>query len=322
MGGKMAAISTNSTKTRTQWTSLRKNIRNRWQLLAFIALPILYLIIFKYIPMLGVQIAFKKFSITGGIWNSPWAGLYQFEKFFNSYQFARVLPNTVRIAFYTLVAGFPVPILLALSLNVMTSTKYRKTIQTVIYMPHFISIVVLVGMIFQIINPRIGIYGLLMKFISGNEPTDLLAKASVFPHLYVWTGIWQNMGWNTIIYTAALSAVSMELHEAAQIDGASRFKRVLYVDFPTILPTAVILLILSSGSIMSVGFEKVYLMQNALNLSASEVISTYVYKVGLGQGSSDFSYATAIGLFNSIVNMTMLIFVNALARRLSSSSLW
>lgn len=302
--------------------SLSKDIRLHWQLLLFMALPIAYLIIFKYIPMIGAQIAFRKFTPSGGIFNSEWVGFYQFKKFFESYQFERVLINTVRISLYSLIAGFPIPIILALCLNAMRSVRFCKTVQFIIYIPHFISTVVLVGMLLQLFNSRIGIYGILAEALTGSQPGDLFAKSSSFIHLYVWSGVWQNMGWNTIIYTAALSNVNTELHEAAQIDGASRFSRVIHIDFPTILPTAVIMLILSSGNIMTVGFEKVYLMQNKLNLSTSEVISTYVYKVGLTQGSSDYSYASAIGLFNSLVNMLLLVLVNASARKFSDSSLW
>ena len=299
-----------------------KNIRMHWQLLLFIALPITYLIIFKYIPMVGVQIAFRKFTPTGGIFHSEWVGFYQLKKFFESYQFERVLTNTIYLSFYSLIVGFPIPIILALCLNAMQSARLRKTVQFIIYIPHFISTVVLVGMILQLFNNSIGIYGILMTAITGSQPGDLFAKSSTFIHMYVWSGIWQSMGWSTIIYTAALSNVNLELHDAAQIDGASRFKQVIHIDFPTILPIAVTLLILSSGNIMSIGFEKVYLMQNQLNLSASEVISTYVYKVGLTQGSSDYSYASAIGLFNSLVNMMLLVIVNAFSRKFSDSSLW
>jgi len=312
---------TNRTE-KTRWQSFVMSVRQHWQLLAFIALPITYLVIFKYIPMVGAQIAFRKFEPAGGIWGSEWVGFYQFAKFFDSYQFERVLTNTIGLSFYSLLASFPIPVILALCLNAMRIAKYRKTIQTVIYLPHFISVVVLVGMILQLFNVRIGAYGVLMTAITGSQPNDILANAQTFPNLYVWSGIWQNMGWGTIIYTAALSSVDMELHEAAQIDGATRFQRVLHVDFPTILPTAVIMLILSAGNIMSIGFEKTWLMQNQLNLSTSEVISTYVYKVGLTQGSSDYSFATAIGLFNSFVNMTMLVLVNGVARKFSSTSLW
>ena len=302
--------------------SLGSRMVRHYQLLLFLLVPIVWLVVFKYIPMVGAQIAFRKYNAMGGIWGSEWVGLHQFRKFFSSYQFARVLPNTIKISLYNILASFPVPIILALCLNAMRSTKYRKTIQTVIYMPHFISVVVMVGMLMALLNTRIGLYGVLAQALTGSMPPDIFANASAFPHLYVWSGIWKSMGWSTIIYTAALSSVDMELHEAAQIDGASRFSRVIHVDLPVILPTAIIMLILNSGSIMSVGFERIYLMQNQLNLSTSEVISTYVYKVGLTSGMSDFSYSTAIGMFNSIVNMLILTLVNFVAGRVSSTSLW
>ena len=301
---------------------LRYRFAKHPQLLLFMLIPIVWLILFKYVPMVGAQIAFRRYSIKGGLWGSDWVGLDNFVKFFTSYQFARVLPNTIKLSIYALIAGFPIPIILALSLNAVRSARYRKLVQTVIYLPHFISVVVLVGMIMAIFNPRIGLYGIFGEKLTGQYPIDLFAKANSFPHMYVWSGVWQNMGWSTIIYTAALSSVDMELHEAAQIDGASRFARVIHIDLWVILPTATIMLILSSGSIMSVGFEKVYLMQNKLNLSTSEVISTYVYKVGMTAGNSDYSYSTAIGMFNSLVNMLMLCLVNFIAGRLSATSLW
>ena len=308
-------------KSRTLLKYRKKIFKNR-QLFVFMALPLVYLIIFKYIPMVGVQIAFKKFTIAGGIWNSEWVGFYQFIKFFKSYQFERVIVNTVLLSFYTLMVGFPIPIILALLLNAMNKKMYRKFVQSVIYVPHFVSTVVIVGMIIQILNPRIGLYGIISTAITGAQSSDILAKSSAFPHVYVWTGVWQSMGWSTIIYTAALASVNQELHEAAQIDGASRFKRVIHIDFAVILPISVMMLILNSGQIMNIGFEKIYLMQNNLNLSRSEVISTYVYKIGLGQGSSDFSYATAIGLFNSVINMFVLILVNFLSKKITQTSLW
>ena len=301
---------------------LKKQLRQCWQLYLFLLIPVVYILLFHYVPMFGVQIAFRKFSFTGGIWNSPWVGMANFQKFFQSYQFRRVLPNTLRISIYSLVAGFPFPIILALGLNAMRNQGYKKAIQTITYIPHFISTVVLVGMIFRVFNPRIGLYGIFGTLLTGEQPRDILGMAIAFPHMYVWSGIWQNMGWGTIIYIAALSGVDTELHEAAQIDGASRFQRIRFIDFPSILPTAVILLILNTGHIMSVGFEKVYLMQNSLNLSTSEVISTYVYKVGIASGGGDFSYATAIGLFNSAVNMLVLVSVNAISKAVGETSLW
>ncbi len=309
-------------KTAARPRGLWREIHKHYALMLFIALPLIWLIIFKYLPMIGVQIAFRRFTPEGGLFGSEWVGLENFRKFFTSYQFSRVLPNTIRISLYSLIAGFPIPIILALALNAMPSAGYRKTVQTVIYLPHFISIVVVVGMLLQIFNPRTGVLGNIYQLLTGQPAADLLAKSSAFPHLYVWSGVWQNMGWSTIIYTAALSGVDLSLHESAQIDGASRFQRVLYVDLPVILPTATIMLILNSGSIMSIGFEKVYLMQNQLNLSTSEVISTYVYKIGMAAGASDYSYSTAIDLFNSVVNMLMLVLVNFLSRRMSETSLW
>lgn len=303
-------------------SDLSKRLKSNYQLYIFLILPLLYLLIFKYWPMLGAQIAFRKFNPTQGIWKSEWVGLYNFKKFFNSYQFSRVLINTLRISIYSLVAGFPIPILFALALNSLRIEWQKKFIQNVTYIPHFISTVVIVGMLIQMFNTRIGIFGILYKGLTGMEAPDLLANPNAFPHIYVWSGIWQSTGWGSIIYIGALSNVDMEQHEAALIDGATRFQRVLHIDIPAILPTITIMLILRCGSIMDVGFEKTFLLQNNLNLRTSEVISTYVYKVGLAAGGGDFSYATAIGLFNSVVNMVLLAVVNWISRYLNETSLW
>lgn len=302
---------------------LSRRILRHWQLYLFLLLPVVYLLIFHYYPMLGVQIAFKKYSAKLGIWGSPWIGFKYFAKFFNSTQFERVVGNTIKISLYSLLAGFPLPIIFALMMNVMRSQRYKKVVQTVTYMPHFISTVVLVGMLMQIFNPITGLYGKAFSAMNnGQMASDLLGQSTAFPHMYVWSGIWQHFGWDSIIYVAALAAVSPELHEAAQIDGATRFQRVLHVDFPALLPTATIMLILRTGSIMSIGFEKIFLMQNDLNLKTSEVISTYVYKVSLKASIPDFSYSTAIGLFNSVVNLLMISLVNALSRKVGETSLW
>ncbi len=290
------------------------------QLYLFLLLPIVYLVIFKYIPMAGIQIAFRKFTIRKGIWNSPWVGFDNFTRFFGTYMFGRVVKNTLILSAYSIFAGFPIPIVFALLLNVMRGRFFKKTVQMVTYAPHFISTTVLVGMLMSLFSSRTGMYGALYFAITGRFPADIFGKVSAFSHLYVWSGVWQNMGWGAIIYIAALSGVDMQLHEAAQIDGASRFKRVIYIDLPCILPTAAIMLIMRAGSVMSIGFEKVYLMQNSVNLSASEIISTYVYKVGLQD--SDFSYSTAIGLFNSVINLALLLVVNGITKRLSSTSLF
>ena len=270
--------------------------------------------IFNYWPMLGAQIAFRDYQPRAGIWNSPWVGFKHFIKFFHSYQFERVLGNTLILSFYSLAASFPLSILMALAINLVRRTGFKKFVQTVSYMPYFISVVVLVGILNQVLSPVVGIYGGVYRLFCGSGyPPDILANAGTFRHLYVWSGIWQSLGWNTIIYLAALSSVDLELHEAAQLDGANRLKRVVYIDLPILLPTAAIMLILSVGSLMSVGFDKAYLMQNNANLSASEIISTYIYKTGMNNGTAQFSYATAIGLFNSAVNCCMLLVVNKLA---------
>ncbi len=303
-------------------TKFKKDYLRNWQLYLLLIIPIAFCIIFSYIPMLGIQIAFKKFDIVEGIWGSPWVGMANFQRFFSAPNFWQLIRNTILIALYGLIAGFPVPILLALVLNSFPKERYKKVVQTVSYMPHFISTVVIVGILMQMFNPRTGALGNLYNLITGTYMQDLFAKPNAFPHLYVWSGIWQSMGWNSIIYLAALSGVDPELHEAAEVDGASRVQRVWHIDLPTILPTATILLIMSAGSIMSIGFEKVYLMQNSLNISRSEVISTYVYKVGLTIGSGDFSFATAIGLFNSIINLIILVIVNQTTKKLSETSLF
>ena len=298
------------------------NVRRRWQLFLFLLIPVIWVLIFNYAPMVGIQIAFRKYKIRDGIWGSRWVGLANFTKFFGSYQFQRVLVNTIRVSLYSLAAGFPLPIVLALCMNALTNQRYKKFIQTLTYIPHFISTVVMVGMLMQIFNSNTGLYGRLGWLFTGQRPEDILSQASVFPHMYVWSGVWQGMGWSSIIYMAALSSVDASLHEAAEIDGASRFQRCIYIDFPCILPTATILLIMNAGNIMSVGFEKVFLMQNSLNLSTSEVISTYVYKVSLTASGSDFSYGTAIGLFNSVINLMLLVIVNFISKRLTENSLW
>ncbi len=285
-------------------------------------LPLVYVIMFRYVPMVGVQIAFKDFNVTQGIWGSPWTGFENFTRFFQSYQFTRVIANTILLSFYSLIAGFPMPIIFALCLNALRSQRFKKFSQMLTYIPHFISVVVLVSIVMQMLNPVLGVFGVVYTAIFNKTAPDLMAMPSAFPHVYVWSGIWQNMGWGTIIYMAALSNVDPELHEAAEIDGASRFRRCLHIDFPTILPTTVIMLILRSGNIMSVGFEKTFLMQNNLNLRSSEVISTYVYKVGLVTGGGNFSYASAIGLFNSVINLLMIVFVNQISKKVSETSLW
>ena len=305
-------------------TSLGRKWLNQYQLHLFLLVPVVLVLIFKYYPMLGAQIAFRQYKVALGIWGSPWVGFKNFNKFFNSYKFGTVIKNTLTISAYSIFIGFPIPVFFALILNTVRNLKYKKFVQTLTYMPHFISTVVMVGILMQVLNPITGLYYRLYSMFGGQGyPSNLLNNADAFVHIYFWSGVWQNLGWDTIIYIAALAGVDPTLYEAAEIDGASRWKRLLHIDFPSIMPTITIMLILRCGDVMSVGFEKIYLMQNKLNLSRSEVISTYVYKLGL-QSSGDFSLSAAVGLFNSVVNFVMLVLVNALSRKISKEgvSLW
>jgi len=299
----------------------RHDVKVNWQLYVLMILPVAWLVIFRYMPMYGAQIAFKRFNAVEGILGSPWVGLRYFERFFTSHQFARVFGNTIILSLYQLIAGFPIPIVLALALNAVRVRWFKKSVQMITYMPHFISVIVLVGMMMQFLSPRIGIVNIAIQALGGTQQ-NFIGIPRLFRSLYVWSGVWQNAGWGTIIYLAALSAVDPNLHEAATIDGASRFRRIWHIDVPTILPTAVVLLILNTGRIMELGFEKVFLMQNPLNLQVSEIIATYVYKVGLASARADFSYSAAIGLVNSVINFALIVTVNRIARRMGETSLW
>lgn len=304
---------------RKTWIRIRRN----WQLYLFLLIPVTYILIFKYIPMGGLVIAFQDFKMRKGIFGSEWVGFEHFIRFFTTYQSKRVITNTLLLSFYTILASFPIPIIFALLINCIRNERFKKVTQSIVCLPHFISTVVIVGILFQIFNNRTGLYGTLGELFTGEYPHDLLGSPSAFRHLYVWSGVWKGFGWGSIIYTAALSGVDPTLHEAAQLDGASRFHRIIHVDLPAIMPTIIIMLILRMGDVMSIGFEKIYLMQNSLNLSASEVISTYEYSIGLSGGNAtDISYATAIGLFNSVVNLIMVVVANKLARKVSDTSLW
>ncbi|MBQ8233271.1 MAG: sugar ABC transporter permease [Lachnospiraceae bacterium] len=301
---------------------LWKKIAQSWQLYLLLLVPIVWLVTFEYVPMAGLQIAFKDFSNKGGIWGSPWVGLEKFKKFFSDRQFSRLMINTLRISIYSMAVGFIVPIIMALSLNILKDGVFKKTVQTLTYIPHFLSVVVLVGMVMQLFNPVAGLYGTIYQLITGTRPSDIMGIPEAFPHLYVWSGIWQNAGWGSIIYVAALANSDQQLHEAAQIDGATRLQRVWHIDIPTILPTAVIMLIMDAGKVMSVGFEKVFLFQNDLNISYSEVLSTYVYKKSFAATIPDFSFSTAAGMFNSVINLILITIVNQISRKVSETSLW
>jgi len=300
---------------------LAKRLRRTWPLFVLLAPAIIYLLIFNYYPMYGAIIAFKDFKINKGIWGSSWVGLKHFAKFLSYYQFPQILKNTITISLYSTVASFFVKLILALSLHCMRSAGYKKTIQTVTYMPHFISTVVMVGMLIRFFNPTIGPISKLIQFFGGTD-RDLMGVASAVPHIYVWSGIWQNAGWATILYLATLTGVDPTLHEAAVVDGATRMKRVWYIDLPSLAPTIVITLIMDVGRIMSVGADKMLLMQNSLNLSATQIISTYVYEIGIASSTPRYSYGAAISLFNTVINFSLLVITNTISKKLNQSSLW
>lgn len=300
-----------------------RRICDNKQMYLFLILPLIWLIIFKYGPMYGAQIAFRNYAPADGIWGSKFVGLYHFKKFFDSVYFERTVGNTVILSLYSLVVGFPIPIIFALLLNSVRSRKWKSAIENVTYMPHFISTVVMVGIMMRVFDFYTGIVHNVIVALGGSWDLHMFTGDSNFRHLYIWSGVWQGTGWSSIIYMAALSAVDPQLHEAAIVDGASRWKRTLYVDLPTIIPTITITLILRFGSIMSIGFDKVFLMQNDTNMNASEVISTYVYKVGLKADSGmQFSYSTAINMFNSIINLGAISLVNYISNRINGSGMW
>lgn len=301
-----------------QKKSIKKHLKKTWILYLFVLPSILYIFIFNYVPLYGIQIAFKNFRPTKGIWGSDWIGLKHFVNFFNSYHFWMLLKNTLVISLYSLIAGFPIPICLALMLNYCRNIKLKKLVQTVTYAPHFISTVVFCGMIFIFLAGD----GIINQFLTivGIDPILFMNKPEYFKHIYVWSGVFQGMGWSSIIYIATLAGVSPELHEAAIVDGATKLQRMRYIDFPSIIPTAIILLILNAGQIMNVGFEKAFLLQTPTNIEYSEIISTYVYKTGIQ--AAQYSYSSAIGLFNNIINFVLLVSVNNFSRKMSDTSLW
>ena len=282
-------------------------------------MPLIYAIVFAYIPMGGVILAFKDYSIRKGIWGSDWVGLRYFKQFLLSPSSSKVIINTLVLGFYSLLASFPIPILLAVGLNEVKAVKFKKTVQMITYAPYFISTVVMVGMLMQMTDLRIGIINKLLGLF-GVGPVNFFGDVDIFRSLYVWSGVWQGMGYSAVIYIAALASVDTSQVEAAIIDGASRFARVWNVDIPAIMPTIVIQLILAVGSIMSLGFEKVYLMQNPVNMQFSEIISTFVYKRGLI--NFQYSYATAVGLFNSVCNLVLIVLANMFSKKVNETSLW
>lgn len=307
-----------ATRRVAQSSYLRRRLRNDWQLYLLVLPAVVYVFLFNYMPMYGVQIAFKDFSTRLGIWGSPWVGFKHFARFINYPNFGKIIRNTLSITLYTL-ATFPLPIVVALMINELDNARFKKTVQMVSYAPHFISTVVVCSMVTLFLDRSNGIINHLLELF-GVQRNDWLSVPSLFADIYVWSGVWQSTGWGTIIYLAALSGVSDELHEAAHIDGASRLQIVVHINLPSIAPTVITMLIMRFGQVMSLGFEKIYLLQNSLNLDASQVISTYVYEMGVRSGQ--FSYSSAIGLFNTVINILLLLVVNHISRRVADVSLW
>ena len=302
--------------------STKKRIKravSNWQLYLMMVPAVVYIIIFLYKPMYGVQIAFRDFNFADGITGSEWVGLANFERLFHSYWFPVILKNTLSLSILTIIISFPLPIIFALMVNELTNEKVKKTVQTISYAPHFISMTVMCGMLLLFLSPTSGLINNIIQALGG-EPIAFMQKPEMFKWVYVLSGVWQGLGWGSIIYCAALSGVDTALLEAAELDGANRLQRIWNINIPVLVPTIMVQFILQCGRILSVGYEKVLLLQNAANLNASEVISTYVYKVGLEQ--FDYSFSTAANVFNSICNTIMLILVNTISKKMTEESLW
>lgn len=294
-------------------------LRRDWQLWLMLLPAIVEVFIFHYIPIYGIQLAFREFDFSKGIFGGEFVGLKYFKKFFNSYLFWTLIKNTFRISLASIIVGFPAPIILALLLNQVRRERLKRVLQTTVYMPHFISTTVMVGLLVVLLSPNSGIIGRILRVLGlGNR--NLLGEPQYFVPVYVLSDVWQHAGWGAIVYLAALSSVDVELYDACRVDGGSRWDIIRYVEIPTLIPTIIVLLILSMGGILSVGFEKVFLMQNSLNITVSEVIPTYTYKIGLI--SAQYSYAAAIGLFNTLVNFTLLTLANTISRKFLGMSLW
>ncbi|MDD2502442.1 MAG: ABC transporter permease subunit [Clostridia bacterium] len=298
---------------------LKRNVRTHWELYLFCIPGLILIVIFNYIPMYsGILMSFMNYIPRRGLSGSEWIGIENFRIFFSSFYFKQYLWNTLRVSIYSLVAGFPLPIILAIMINEIISPRFKKTFQTISYAPYFISMVVIVSML-KLFFSEVGIVNSIITLLGG-ESVYFEAKAGTFPHMYVWSGIWQSTGYSSVLYLATLSSVDPQLIDAARIDGANKVQRIWNIDIPAILPTATIMLIFAVGSLLSVGFEKVLLMQTPINIEYSEIISTYVYKVGILM--SKMSFSAAVGLSNSIANFILLVTVNFIVKRMSETSLW
>ncbi len=307
-------------------TNLNNRVKRFWvafkrdRYLHLLVLPaVVAVFIFSYIPMYGIQIAFKDYSFSKGILDSPWVGLANFTSFFESIYFWRLIRNTLLLSFLSLIFSFPIPIIFSLMLNEVRNRPFKNTIQTISYFPHFISTVIVVGMMHTLLSPETGMFNQLIEMLGG-EPIAFMQSSAWFRPLYIISGIWQGFGWNSIIYLSALTGVAPELYEAAEIDGAGRFRKIWSISLPAIIPTVVIMLILAVGGLMNVGYEKIILMYNPGIYEVSDVISTYVYRKSLQGG--EFSFGTAVGLFNNVVNFIIIFIANKISRSVSEISLW
>ncbi len=300
----------------------KARIKSDWQLYALLVVPILYLIIFNYMPMWNAQIAFRDFNARDGVLGSEWVGFDQFIRFFESPMMSVIIKNTVVISLYGLFATLPFPVLFAILIKYIPYQRFGKFAQTVAYAPHFISTVVMVSIITEVLNPRGGMIDNLLSIVGIDFTANLMGIDSAFSHIYVWSGIWQTMGFSAIVYTAILTGVDQSLHEAAMVDGANVWRRIWHIDLPCLRPQIILMMILGLGNILNVGFEKALLMQNDMNTGSSEMISTYVYKMGIAAPFPDFSYTTAIGLFQSAIAFILVMIVNKIARKVSDTSLW
>lgn len=294
-----------------------------WELYLFLVPALVYIIVFHYIPMLGVQIAFKDYRALGGIWGSAWVGFKHFKRFFRSYYAVTTIRNTIILSLYNLAVGFPLPIILAILIHYLPFRGYQRVLQTVFYAPNFISVVVVASMAFIMLSPSTGLVNNLIRAIGG-EPIFFLAESGWFRHIFVVTVIWQHTGVGAIIYLGVLTTIDPALHESAMIDGAGKLKRILHIDLPSLMPTAIVLLILAFGRVMSIGFDRAFLLQTPLNLATSEILPTYIYKVGvLGSGAIPrYSFATAVGLTNSVINLCLVVLMNQVAKYSTNTRLF
>jgi putative aldouronate transport system permease protein len=294
-------------RKKSVWTKMGRH----WQFYLIVALPMLYFILFKYVPMYGILLGFKRYRVSRGIWGSPWVGFYQFAKFFKNPSSLRIMYNTFLLSMYALVSSIPLAVILAIALNETRSKLWRKSVQMITYAPYFISTVVMVAILMQFLDPALGLFNT-VRGLLGKESLNYMGEAKLFKHIYVWSALWQNTGYNAIIYLAALTGINPELYEAARVDGVNKFQKIWYVDLPCIQNTIIIMFIMNMGFVMSLGFEKAFLMQNPLNLESAEIMSTYVYKMGLI--NSDFSYSTAIDMINSVINIILILTFNKLSK--------